>query len=243
MHIRGLGQSPSRANSARSRSECPRRHRAAGLPKRRPPHGGWPTRTSGSPGASWPFADRSRPAGEVAQNARAESHAPDPTLKPKHPRDDLCRRWLGPHRRPHHAIPTPPPAPPGGGVEEVRFRCGVVWSPGGVDAGASLRQQHGRFVSAAAGASQDQRHDDPKEGGGQPLEVDRCGREVGLDLHIGQVAADSPSEPMPGLGLAMEALRAPAVAAIETPIFLRPPLAPPPRAGPPDSRRRSRPPC
>ncbi len=63
---------------------------------------------------------------------------------------------------------------------------------------------------------------------GEPLEVN-CGcRQVSLDLHVGQAAPDGTREPMPGFGLAVNALHLPSVALIERIIAIRPVLAPAP---------------
>ena len=61
-----------------------------------------------------------------------------------------------------------------------------------------------------------------EERSGQPLEIDRRGREVGLDLHVVEAAPDRAPEPVPGLRLAVEALGAPEMASIEPPIVLAP---------------------
>ena len=61
------------------------------------------------------------------------------------------------------------------------------------------------------------RPDGPKNGkksGGEPLEIDRGGREVGLDLHVVEAASDRAPEPVPSLRLAVVALGAPEVTSI-----------------------------
>ena len=72
------------------------------------------------------------------------------------------------------------------------------------------------------------------KGGSKPLEIDRRGRQVGLDFHVVETAPDSAPEPVPGLGLAVEALGAPEVALIQPLIVLAPPCTPTPG---PEQRR------
>ena len=64
------------------------------------------------------------------------------------------------------------------------------------------------------------------EDGGQrrsePLQVHRRGRQERLDAHVLQPATDGPGQPVPGLRLAVEALRAPAVAPVKAGVPLRP---------------------
>ena len=55
---------------------------------------------------------------------------------------------------------------------------------------------------------------DGKKSGGQPLEIDRRGREVGLDLHVVEAAPDRAPEPVLGFRLAVEALGASWMASI-----------------------------
>ena len=55
---------------------------------------------------------------------------------------------------------------------------------------------------------------DSADGGGNPLEIDRRGRQVGLDLHVVEAAADGAAEPLPGIRLPVEALGAPEVALV-----------------------------
>jgi hypothetical protein len=61
---------------------------------------------------------------------------------------------------------------------------------------------------------------------GQPFEVDRSSRQVGLNLHVGQAPPDCTREPMPSFRLAVDTLHLPAVAFIERIIAIRPMLAP-----------------
>ena len=56
--------------------------------------------------------------------------------------------------------------------------------------------------------------------GRKPLQVDGCGGQVGLDLHVGETAPDSARQAMPGLRLAVVTFRAPAVALVEAPVLL-----------------------
>lgn len=55
------------------------------------------------------------------------------------------------------------------------------------------------------GSGHDPAQNKRKEGGRQPLEVDGGRRQVGLDFHVGEAAPDGAREPVPGLGLAVEA--------------------------------------
>jgi hypothetical protein len=54
-----------------------------------------------------------------------------------------------------------------------------------------------------------------KESGRQPLKIDGGRSQVGLDLHVGEAAPHRAREPMPRLGLAVEALGTPAMTLIE----------------------------
>ena len=67
---------------------------------------------------------------------------------------------------------------------------------------------------------------DGKKGGGEPLEIDRRGRQVGLDLHVVQTTPHSASETVPGLRLAVEALRTPEVTLAHPTILLAPSRTP-----------------
>jgi len=60
----------------------------------------------------------------------------------------------------------------------------------------------------------------------EPLEINCCGGEVCLDFHVGQPAPNCACEPVPSLGLAVEALRSPAVPLIELPIIFGPAFTP-----------------
>ena len=51
---------------------------------------------------------------------------------------------------------------------------------------------------------------DSKMGSREPLEIERRGRQVGLELHVVQTAPHSALLPVPSLSLAVEALRTPA---------------------------------
>ena len=55
---------------------------------------------------------------------------------------------------------------------------------------------------------------DGKKSGGEPLEIDRSGHEVGLDLHVVEAAPDRAPEPVPSLRLAVVSLGAPEVTSI-----------------------------
>jgi hypothetical protein len=70
--------------------------------------------------------------------------------------------------------------------------------------------------------SRDQR---TKQGGGEPFQVDRRRGQVGLDLHVGETAANRPSETVPGFRLTMESFGAPAVTPMKAPVVIRPPVA------------------
>ena len=61
---------------------------------------------------------------------------------------------------------------------------------------------------------------------GEPLEVDRGGGQERLDTHVLESAADGAGETVPGLRLAVEALRAPAVALVQSLILVAPVLPP-----------------
>jgi hypothetical protein len=66
------------------------------------------------------------------------------------------------------------------------------------------------------------------DGGRQPLEVDGCGREIGLDLHVREAAPHRPGQAVAGLGLSMHAFHAPAMAIVEGLVLLAPSLVPVP---------------
>lgn len=56
---------------------------------------------------------------------------------------------------------------------------------------------------------------DGTEGSGKSLEIDGRGREVRLDLHVVETAPHGAPEPVTGLRLAVEALRAPEVPLVQ----------------------------
>src|SRR6478609_4900415 len=99
--------------------------------------------------------------------------------------------------------------------------CGVsgwVWS--GVGAGTDLGERCGREPGNGG-----------QKGGSEPLEVDcRCGQES-LDAHVVEAAPNGARKTVPGLGLAVDALDAPAMPLIEAFLPLSPlePLAPGPQ--------------
>jgi len=59
---------------------------------------------------------------------------------------------------------------------------------------------------------------------GQPLQIHRRGGEKRLDAHVWESPPDGPGQPVPGLGLAVKAFRAPAMALVETDVIFRPAL-------------------
>ena len=61
---------------------------------------------------------------------------------------------------------------------------------------------------------------DQEQSGCEPLQVHGCARYVGLDLHVGEAAPDAACQAVPGLGFAVMALRAPAMALVEAPVLL-----------------------
>src|SRR5215471_4711298 len=67
-------------------------------------------------------------------------------------------------------------------------------------------------------------HERRKESGCQPLQIDGCGGQIGLNAHVREAAPDSAGESMPGLCLAMEAFRPPTMPLIEPSILLSPSL-------------------
>ena len=101
----------------------------------------------------------------------------------------------------HHRLRDTPPTANAvvrcGATTKMRQRCVSV-----MDAGWGLLDGSGCPDGAQDGQ-------DGKKSGGKPLEIDRRGREVGLDLHVVEAAPDRASEPVPGLRLAVEALGAP----------------------------------
>jgi hypothetical protein len=58
----------------------------------------------------------------------------------------------------------------------------------------------------------------------QPLQIDRGGRQISLDFHVGEAAPDAARKSVPCLGLAVKALRAPAMTLIEPKVFCGPAL-------------------
>ena len=65
-----------------------------------------------------------------------------------------------------------------------------------------------------------------------------AGRQISLDFHVGEAAPDGARKSVPCLGLAVEALRAPAMPSIEALIFYRPALTPAARAARRDNDHR-----
>jgi hypothetical protein len=65
---------------------------------------------------------------------------------------------------------------------------------------------------------------DGENGGREPLEVDRR-RQVGLDPHVREAAPDGACKAVPGLRLAVIALRPPAMALVEPAVLVGPPVA------------------
>jgi hypothetical protein len=62
-------------------------------------------------------------------------------------------------------------------------------------------------------------HKKHKKISGQALEVDCCGSQIGLDLHIGEAASYGARKAVPSLGLPMEAFGAPAMTLVEPAII------------------------
>jgi hypothetical protein len=67
-----------------------------------------------------------------------------------------------------------------------------------------------------------------KKSGGEPLQVDCRGGQVGLDLHVGDSTPDGACKAMPGLCLAVEPFRTPPVAPVKPLIFGGPAIPAPP---------------
>src|SRR5262245_27250558 len=63
-----------------------------------------------------------------------------------------------------------------------------------------------------------------KKSGCQPLQIDGCGGQIGLNAHVREAAPDSAGKSMPGFCLAMEAFRVPTMPLIESSILLVPSL-------------------
>src|SRR5262245_66029180 len=61
-----------------------------------------------------------------------------------------------------------------------------------------------------------------KKSGRQPLQIDGCGGQIGLNTHVREAAPDSAGKSMPSFCLAMEAFRAPTMPLIEPSILLAP---------------------
>ena len=57
---------------------------------------------------------------------------------------------------------------------------------------------------------------DHKERGGEPLEIDRSGRQVDLDIHVVEATPDGACEPVPRLGLSVEAFRTPTMTLVQS---------------------------
>ena len=124
-----------------------------------------------------------------------------------------------------------------GGVEEPCFGSGrmqvyvtapawwLVWSVG-TSTGARWSRS---VVSGRPDGPQD-----GKKGGGEPLEIDRRDRQVGFGFHAVETTPVGAPEPVPGLGLAVEALGAPEVTLLQPLIVLAPPRPPTPG---PEQRR------
>jgi hypothetical protein len=58
----------------------------------------------------------------------------------------------------------------------------------------------------------------------QPLQIDRGGRQICLDFHVGEAAPDGACKSVPCLGFAVKALRAPAMTLIEPKVLCGPAL-------------------
>src|SRR3954466_10260433 len=69
------------------------------------------------------------------------------------------------------------------------------------------------------------RYNERKKGSSEPLQVDCCGGQVSLDLHVVDAAADGARQAMPGLCLPVESFRAPPVAPVK-PLVLGGPAIP-----------------
>ncbi len=109
-------------------------------------------------------------------------------------------------------------------IAEVYPAAKLAWPHGGFRRAGS---HDGRLPRAKQRPQQEQ---DGEKSGGEPLEVDRRRREVGLDLHVREAAPDGAGEAVPGLRLAVVALRSPAMTLVEPAVLVGPPLAPSPGA-------------
>ena len=98
---------------------------------------------------------------------------------------------------------------PNCGARRVQYQAAVVRK--------SVRSVVGRMGARRRLFEGSRRPDGPKNGkksGGEPLEIYRRGREVGLGLYVVEAASDRAPEPVPSLRLAVVALGAPEVTSI-----------------------------
>ena len=65
------------------------------------------------------------------------------------------------------------------------------------------------------------------ESGREPLQVDRGGRQVGLDLHVSEAAPHGAAQPVLRLRFSVEALRPPEMAPVQLPVLFAPSKRPP----------------
>ena len=124
-------------------------------------------------------------------------------------------------------IPGCNAAPAGAGV--CRAESGETGAYGAVRVG-SPRQERGKGRSAHSHSNRANGGESGAKSGREPLQVDRGGRRAGLDPHAAQAPPHGATQPAPGLGLAVEPFRSPAVAIIEPPILFAPSEPPPPGA-------------
>jgi hypothetical protein len=100
------------------------------------------------------------------------------------------------------------------GLDGAGFDAGVTSLSQRTDSPSAGREQPGRRPGGC-----DPRPEGEKEhqkSGREPLQVDRGGGQEGLDAHVLEPAPHRAGEPVPALGLPMEAFGPPAVALVET---------------------------
>jgi hypothetical protein len=100
------------------------------------------------------------------------------------------------------------------GLDGAGFDAGVTSLSQRTGSPSAGREQPGRRPGGC-----DPRPEGEKErqkSGREPLQVDRGGGQEGLDAHVLEPAPHRAGEPVPGLGLPMEAFGPPAVALVET---------------------------
>jgi hypothetical protein len=79
-----------------------------------------------------------------------------------------------------------------------------------------------RYTDRDRSQSSQPAHKRSKESGCQPLQIDGCGGQIGLNAHVRQAAPDSAGKSIPGFCFAMEAFRPPAVPLLDPSILLTP---------------------